>query len=305
MIEIHMAPLQGYTDAIFRQLFEKYYGGIDYYYTPFIRIEHGDFRVRDIRDIAIEGQTKLIPQILPANAEEFSVLVEKIMSYGYQNIDINMGCPFPPITAHGRGCALLNIPQKAIEILDATRQYSQINFSVKMRLGFLDTTQWHDVIDALNTTQLNHITVHARYGKQQYKGECDMQQFAEFVRNCRHKVIYNGDIKTVERANEIIDSNKNIGGIMIGRGLLSNLNLAKEIKGLAPSDISSFKSMHADMVDMLSQRLNNDQQVVEKMKPYWEYLFLDADHKLKKHIKKANKMSEYIAASSELIHSLF
>lgn len=297
-----MAPLQGFTDAIFRQLFCKYYGGIDRCYTPFIRLEHGNFRVRDIRDIE-SSQDNLSPQILPGSASEFNVLVDKIESLGYTEIDINMGCPFPPVMAHGRGCALLNIPEKAIEILREARQRPAMRFSLKMRLGYADTTQWRQIIDAVNDTELTHVTVHARYGKQQYKGECDMEQFADFVAACRHKVIYNGDICTPADA-EAIGNRFSIGGVMIGRGLLADLNLPRKIKGLEPCNIDCFRQLHAELVEQLTQRMDNDRQVVDRMKPYWEYLFPTVDHKMRKRIKKTNKMSEYSAAVAEILHQL-
>lgn len=303
-IGIHMAPLQGFTDVFFRQLFEKYYGGVDVYYTPFIRMEHSNFRMRDLRDIAVEGQDKLRPQILPADVAEFEQLVEKIASYGYQKIDINMGCPFPPVTGQGRGCALLNMPEKASQIMHATEKYQNIEFSVKMRLGFVDTTQWTSVIDAINDANLSHVTAHARYGKQQYKGECDMSQFAEFLSACRHRVIYNGDVTTVDGAEAIIQQNPTVAGLMIGRGLLSNLNLARQIKGLAPQGANAFQQLHSELVAQLQDRMDNDVQVVDRMRPYWEYLFPNTDRKLLKKIKKAHKLTEYNAAVAEICHSL-
>ena len=62
-MEIHFAPLQGYTDSIFRKLHTEIFGGVDKYYTPFIRVERGDFRKKDIRELPDETELCTIPQI--------------------------------------------------------------------------------------------------------------------------------------------------------------------------------------------------------------------------------------------------
>lgn len=305
MYEIHLAPLQGLTDTIFRRLFDDYYGGIDYCYTPFIRIERGDFRARDLKELEADELKNLVPQILPANGDEVIRLSEAIIERGYNRIDINMGCPFPPIAAHGKGCVLFNYPDRISDILAAASSMTDVEFSLKIRLGFTSCEQWKDVIEDINDTPLRHVTVHARYGKQQYKGECDKEAFGEFLEACKHKVIYNGELKTKADVDEITSRFPNIAGVMIGRGILANMSLAREIRGEATLDTNNFRRYHAELVDAHAQHMSGgDVQILGKLKPYWEYLYQEAPHRLHKNIQKAKTLDVYLASVAALLHAI-
>lgn len=296
---IHLAPIQGVTDAVFRTLFSKYFGGVDAFYTPFIRIEHGDFRSRDMRDLA--ASSDVVPQVLPGSADELRRMVDEVAGRGFRRVDINLGCPFPPIAAHGRGCVLLTMPDKVADILSVVPQYADVDFSVKMRLGFADATQWQGVIDVINATPLTHVAVHARYGKQQYKGECDMEAFAQLAQRSSNHVIYNGDILTAADAEGIVSRFPNLKGVMIGRGLLANPALARQLRGEDIDLAQAFRQFHAELLDVQSQRLCGDAQIVAKMKGYWEYMLPNIDRKARKHIHKATTLGKFVAASAEAI----
>ena len=170
-MHIEFAPLQGYTTALYRQLHHAMWGGVACYYTPFVRIEKGEFRRKELIDIAPENNTNtpVVPQMLPGDAGELKRLVTLFRENGYSRADINMGCPFPPVALHGRGSGLLPHKEKVAEIMKAVREEREVQFSVKMRLGWEDKNEWRDLIDILNDTSLTHITIHPRIGRQQYK----------------------------------------------------------------------------------------------------------------------------------------
>ena len=111
-IAIHQAPLQGFTDHIWRNAFNATFGGIECFYSSFLRIEHGDFRRKDIRDILPDNNSgmRFVPQILACPPEEALAMADKIAEMGYNRIDINLGCPFPPITRKNRGAGMLAHP---------------------------------------------------------------------------------------------------------------------------------------------------------------------------------------------------
>lgn len=302
--EIHLAPLQGLTDVVYRRLFNHYYGGIDYYYTPFIRIERGEIRQRDLRELDADELPNLVPQILPANADELHTLTNAITERGYNRIDINMGCPFPPIAAHGKGCVLFNYPDRIRNILGAAAEITNVEFSMKIRLGFTSCDQWTDVIDDINNMPLRHITVHARYGKQQYKGECDKEAFAAFAKACKHKVIYNGDLCSVTDVENICQQFPTIAGVMIGRGILADPTLPLQLRNMQLPTLDAFRRFHSEMTDAHIQHMSGDKQVLGKMKSYWEYLFPNANKRLHKNIQKANKVDAYMSAVSALLQQL-
>jgi len=302
--EIHLAPLQGLTDVVFRQLFQKYYGGADYCYTPFIRIERGEIRQRDLRELDADQLPNLVPQILPANAQEVVRLTEAIVDRGYKRVDINIGCPFPPIAAHGKGCVLFNYPDRIREILLAAQQLSEVEFSMKIRLGFTSCQQWEEVIDDINNTPLRHITVHARYGKQQYKGECDKEAFGQFLQACKHKVIYNGDLHTTADVENIEKQFPQIAGVMIGRGVLADMTLICKLRNAEIPTTDVFRQYHSELVAAHIGHMSGDKQVLGKMKPYWEYLYPEAPKRMHKNIQKANKIDAYTSAVATLLYAI-
>lgn len=300
--------MQGLTDEPFRRLHAKYFGGVDFYYTPFIRIERGLFRKRDLRDLTAEQMSNVIPQILPSSAEELKHLCEPILEKGCKQIDVNVGCPFPPVMAHGRGAALLNNPDSFADVLKGIRELSNdISFSLKMRLGYSDSNQWQASIDAINDTPLAYVTMHARIAKQQYRGTCDMGAFGQFAAQCKHPLVYNGDILITEGAENVLRQWPNLQGLMIGRGLLGNLDLGRKLRGDVVDGqdfIARFKAFHEELFLAAKSRMTEDRQVAEHLKPYWDYFFQYADRKDLKAIRKSHKSDDYMAAVCALLSHL-
>lgn len=297
--ELHFAPLQGYTDPIFRNAFAKYFGGVDAYYTPFIRVERGDIRYRDLRDIKPDLNTVdiLIPQILPGSPEEFRLLTSAVQEKGYKAIDINLGCSFPLIAGKRKGAGMLPYPDRVKEVLETLNEFPDIRFSVKMRLGWLDAGECLNLSDILNDLRLDHITIHTRTGKQQYKGETDPEAFARFYELCRHPLFYNGDLHTREEIEIILKKFPQLRGVSLGRGLLSSPLLGKEFKENETfSDetrMSLYFAFHQELFKAYAEVLQGDSQLLTKMRSLWEYFLPETDHKLLKKIKKANKVNAY------------
>lgn len=302
MLPIHFAPLQGYTDSTYRNVHNAIFGGIEAYYTPFIRIERGELRKRDIREALPENDTtgKLIPQIIVRDVDEFRFLVDKLREMGHSRIDVNMGCPFPMQTHKGRGAGILSNPDKAIEVLEAINDGQDVSFSIKMRLGNESAEDCFNVLPVLNETRLAHITMHPRIATQQYKGEVDLVQFGRFVNECRHNVIYNGDLTSIDDVQRIEESFPGIKGVMIGRGLLMRPSLAVECAtGDAMSGDKVLKMvmrMHDELFEEYSQTLQGDGHLLMKMKTFWEHLENLIGRKQYKLIKKAINMAKYNTA---------
>ena len=134
-LKIYMAPLQGLTEAPYRNAFEKHFGGVDVYYTPFIRWEHGALRRKDVRDLHPDANKvgHLVPQIIAASAEEAEQILAQVVPYGYQEVDLNMGCAFPMLVKKGKGCGLLHEPERVRGLLQVVERYPDISFSLKNR----------------------------------------------------------------------------------------------------------------------------------------------------------------------------
>lgn len=305
--EIHFAPLQGLTDVSFRRLHSTLFGGVDFYYTPFLRIERGLFRKKDLRDLSEDQLPNLVPQVLPGSADELKRLCEPIFAKGLKRVDVNIGCPFPPVMSHGRGAALINNPDTLDDVLRGISSLSsEAEFSLKMRLGYSDPLQWENVIDAINATPLRHVTMHSRIAKQQYRGVCDTEAFDKFYGRCSHPVIYNGDVLTPADVEAVVNRWPGVRGIMIGRGLLADLALAAKLRGLPDADIdTAFRKLHDGMLADAQARMTEPRQVAEHMKPYWDYFCQDDNFRREiKAVRKSRTADQYIAAAAALINAM-
>ena len=160
---IYAAPLQGFTETAWRNAHEQSFGGIDAYYTPFIRLEKGVIRNKDKRDVSPDENTvsHLIPQIIASDAEELEQLVVFLLVQGYREIDVNMGCPFPLIVRRGKGSGILPYPEKVAVLLDAMKRFPEVCFSVKMRLGWEHADEWKQVLPLLNRSCVKQVTLHS------------------------------------------------------------------------------------------------------------------------------------------------
>ncbi len=306
-MKFFFAPLQGYTDAAYRRFhYETFDGCIDSYYTPFLRVEHGDVRAKDLRDILPENNqgVKIVPQIIVKNVDEFLILINAILPMGYQEIDVNMGCPFPLQLKKGRGAALLDQPHVVNEIMKEVACFDSVKFSVKMRLGNKDKCQWREILSILNNAPLHQITLHSRIATQQYKGEVDMDTFSLFQNDCCHKLVYNGDITTIEQLSEINNRFPYLYGVMIGRGLLSNPSLVWEyVNNITLNEeekIERFLILHNKLFQFYESKLQGESHLLTKMKTIWDYSELLIGRKALKMIKKANNIAKYAQIVSSL-----
>ena len=272
-MKIYSAPLQGFTEAVWRNVHAAVFGGIDGYYTPFLRFEHGEIRNKDVRDIECKNNTapNLVPQIIAATPEEMRPLLELLAGEGYVCADINMGCSFPLQMRKKHGAGLLPHPAMVAAVIEETKRWPEFNFSVKMRLGCNSKDEWKELMPVFNDCRLDHITMHPRLGIEQYKKAADLDAFAEFYDACRHQLIYNGDICSLDDIQRIEQRFPRLKGIMLGRGLIANPALGLEYSKGCELDNGEkarlVQQMHDAMLCELTPRLQGNTQFLSKMKP--------------------------------------
>jgi hypothetical protein len=313
MMEILFAPLQGYTEAEYRLAHHRHLGGVDNYYIPFVRMEHGKLLRRDIRVLEqAEKDDSLIPQtpqIIASTPAEAAVTVCEILSHSLSHINVNMGCPFPPLAGRGKGAGILPHPDKVkallYEVLDKA-DGAGATVSVKMRSGWEKMQESMHLLEILNPQPLTHIIMHPRLGRQGYKGECDMEAFDRFENECERPLYYNGDLLTPDDIASIENRYPHLKGVMMGRGLLANPALAVEYRNGAPMNevarLGAIAKIHNDVYAACEARIEGGQsQLVKKMQAFWEYLLPDGDRKARKAIRKAITTDAYLRAVNVLL----
>lgn len=303
---IHFAPLQGYTDDAYRRIHHQLIGGICTYYTPFVRMEAGGVRSKDMRDIRPEFNegVPVVPQIILKSMKEFEYLVGIVEEKGYTRIDLNLGCPFPMQAKHGRGSGLLAHTDIIADMAQSIASKKHLQFSVKMRLGWENADEWRPVLDILNETSLQQITLHPRIGTQQYKGALDMQAFEACYHACKHPLVYNGDITSVADIHRIGQAYPQLAGIMIGRGLLARPSLAIEYASGKEQTWEERRDtlleMHRQLQAHYEPILNSEAQLHNKLRTFWEYMENELGRKPYKKIMKSGNLRNYLKAVREL-----
>jgi len=306
------SPLQGFTDYRFRNAFNKYFGGIDTFYAPYIRM-NGKLVIKNNyqRDLKPENNTdiEVIPQIMTNDAEEFLFVVKYIQELGYKELNWNLGCPYPMVTKRGMGSGLICEPQKIDHILDRVHSETDILVSMKMRLGYENPEEILNTFPVLDKYPLKNVAIHARIGKQLYKGGVNLEAFSKCINHTKHTLYYNGDITSVAKFKEMQALFPSIDHFMIGRGLIADPFLPSMIKNNTTEYPANrwelFSEFHDTIYQQYDAALSGPTPIKMKMKGFWEYFsqsFSDPQKTFKK-IKKAGNQKKYQATVAEIFEN--
>ena len=303
-----LAPIQGITDANYRNHYNSIFGGIDEYYSPFISpTSNEEFSSTFFNDIRPEKNTaKVIPQLLGNNGVYFKEFANRIVAMGYNEINWNIGCPFKNVTRKKKGSGLLPYPDLIREILDEVCKDLNYDLTVKMRLGLNQSDEGIKVIEVLNDYPIKNVMIHARTGIQQYTGTVNLDAFDHLYKNCNHDITYNGDIFTVDDFNKIQSRYPDINSFMLGRGALRDPFLPAAIKGDIISNDKKIKTIR-DFHDLVYNyyRINtlNDFFFLNRMKEFWTYthVHLDETGELIKQIRRSQSLIDYINAVENIL----
>ena len=256
-IPVLAAPLQGVTDNVWRMAQHQVFGGVGAYYAPFMRVDHGEVRRKDLRDVEPERNagTTLIPQILACQPDHALMMVDAL---------------------HRKGSGMLAYPDLVEALFRALAAVDGVEYSVKMRLGWDRNDQWRDILPLLETIKPVNIAVHPRVGKQQYKGDLDIEQFEALLAASPWPVVYNGGLRSV------------------GSGLAANPGM------LAPDATpDDYRRFHDMLVSGYTEQLNGGEaQLVRHLQDIWQTFLPGTAHKLFKAIRKSRNIDQYETAAA-------
>lgn len=303
--------MEGITGYPFRNAFQQCFPGIDRFYTPFLSANDTfNFTTREIHDTnpSLNHVPELIPQIITNNSEMFVWAIEEMWKLGYTEVNLNAGCPSGTVVAKGKGAGMLRYPDKLDSFLEETfdlleRRHIDCHVSVKTRLGIHDISESEDLIPIYNRYPIKDLIVHSRVQKEFYRGEVHYEIFRYFIENSRHHLVYNGDIRTKEDYDKIIQMFPEIDTVMIGRGLLVNPALVREIQGGTSVTLEEIKTFHDTLVSNYIPEMGSEKNVLFKVKEYWGWLsksFSDSE-KYMKEIRKSKSLAEYRSAVRNLM----
>ena len=279
-----LAPLRGLTDSVFRSVYAAHFGGLDGAVAPFVAATGAKASDRLLADLKPERNQGLPvePQILGNDPKTFLDTALRLARLGYGSVNWNLGCPFPMVARKMRGSGLLNHPGRIDAFLDQVVPDLPLRLSVKMRLGRHDPDEIFTLLPVFDRYPLDAIVIHPRTGIQMYTGGVDLEIFARCLEATRHRVVYNGDIRTLDDFACIAERFHRVEDFMIGRGVLANPFLPSRIRGrsLPVDPVGQLMRFHDVLLEAYAVRLSGPGHLVDRMKGFWRYLarsFADAE----------------------------
>ena len=303
-MKYYYAPLEGITDATFRALHHKYFPGVDRYFMPFISPTiHRCLTNREARELPKADSVPFtaVPQLLGKNVEDMLWALEVCKDLGYDEVNINLGCPSGTVVSKGKGSGMLSDIYALDEFLDAIYAKATLPVSLKTRIGVNDSENWEKLLEIYRDYPVKELTVHPRIRKAFYKGDCDMAAFARSVENSPFPVCYNGNINSLADADKIAAQFPTVDSIMIGRGLVANPGMLS-----GGTDRDTLKAFLNELSDTYCTVFESKRNAIYRMKDNWHYLIslFEGSDKLWKEMRKSTDYDRFMAIANEIIATL-
>ena len=296
-MKYYIAALVGLTVYFYRNAYQKYFHDIDRYFTPFITNKKLDFKVKKDIDPEHNQGMEVVPQILTNDAKGFLDTVEKLKGYGYDEVNLNLGCPSKTVVSKGRGSGFLIHTEELNRFLEKCFANTDIAISVKTRIGVSSEDEFGKILEIFRQYPIAELTVHPRLQTDLYRGMVRLEAFDLAYAGLGIPLCYNGDIHTAGDYRKIIEKYPRLNAVMIGRGFLANPALGSEIKNQEEHmfDKDRFLAFHEQILRDYTAIMSGDKNTLFKMKELWFYMiqmFPEKDREYKK-LKKAQTIREY------------
>lgn len=341
-MNLYFAPLEGIGGYIYRNAQADYFEKADKYFSPFLAPnQNRSISPKEYKDIAPEHNEGiyLVPQIMANNAEVFLKAVQELEQLGYQEVNLNLGCPSRTVVTKYRGAGFLAKPDALEQFLEEVYGRINIRLSLKTRLGMEDEDEFEHLLEIYNKFPVTELIIHPRVQTDYYKNKPRMEYFLKALEISKNPVVYNGDIFTgdsykqklaqiftttvthAENKTEAVktslpESNRNtvlesgkgkqLSAVMLGRGVLATPALFGEIRDTQALTKQRLWEFHERLLADYSQEMSGERNVLFKMKELWFYLAwsFENSEKYEKKIRKAQHLSDYRLVVRQLFTEL-
>lgn len=299
-VKYYMAPLESVTTWIYRKAHAKIYGRLDKYFIPFLEPhEKRDFKTRELQEILPEHNENIyaVPQILTNRSEGFIKLAKALKDWGYEEVNLNLGCPSKTVVTKGKGSGFLAKPEELerflTEIFDALS--GEIKISVKTRIGKEDPEEFPALLKLFNKYPMEELIIHPRVQKDGYGNVPRLELYELAEKQSVNPLCYNGDLYTREQIRNFAERFPGTERLMFGRGFLRDPGLLYN-EGKDSKDIfEKFWAFHDLVYEGYQERNMGDRNVLFKMKELWSYQVyqFSEPERLFKTFKKVQDCNEY------------
>lgn len=301
----YFAPMEGLTDSIYRRLHHKYFPGLDRYYTPFFSpTVHRQLTPREKRELppADTLDCRVIPQILTKVSGDFIWMSGQCRDLGYDEVNLNLGCPSGTVTAKGKGAGMLSDINALDAFLYDIFSGSPLPVSVKTRLGVQDPDEFPALIEVFNRYPIKELTIHPRVRTQFYNGNVDMDAFDYAVNHSRAPLCYNGNLLSGEDISRFRSAYPQVNAVMLGRALIADPGMLSPGGTTAPV----LEAFHDELLDSYTEAFGGARNAMFRMKENWRHMLckFEDSEKLGKRLRKTTDLGEYRAITREIFRSL-
>lgn len=308
-MKYYFAPMEGITSYIYRNAHRMFFQPADVYFTPFIvPNQNRKFSSRDKNDFLPEHNRglRVIPQILTNKGEDFIWAARELKQYGYEEVNLNLGCPSLTVVSKGKGSGFLGETERLNTFFDEIFSALDMKISVKTRIGKDSPEEFGRLMDIYNQYPIEELIIHPRVQKDFYRNKPNWEVMKEAVSLSKNPLCYNGDLFSAEDYQKFTGLFPGVDKVMLGRGLVANPGLVGQIRNGENMKKEQLKGFHNQVLKGYEEAMSGDRNVLFKMKELWSYmLFLfEGSEKQGKKIRKSKNLSEYRAVVDSLFVEL-
>ena len=303
-MQYYFAPMEGLTDSIYRRLHHKYFPGVDKYYMPFLSPTiHRTLTHKEDRELPMADSVGFaaVPQVLTKVSEDFLWAAQVCQDRGYDEVNLNVGCPSGTVVSKGKGSGMLRDIQALDKFLEEVFSRSPLPISVKTRLGLENPEEFYPLLEVYNRYPIQELTIHPRVRKQFYDGPVNMELFDFGVEHSKNPLCYNGDILTLSQAEVLQQKYPQVQSMMIGRGLVADPGMLS-----GGTDAKALEAFMNELMAVYEVEFGGSRNAIFRLKENWGFLHdrFEGSEKLWKRLRKTTDAAEFKAITAEIFHTL-
>lgn len=309
-MKYYYAPMEGVTSYLFRNAHHRYFPGVERYYMPFLSPSQDHcFTKRELREILPEHNqgVHVVPQLLTKRSEDFIWAARELAAMGYEEVNLNLGCPSGTVVAKGKGAGFLGEPEALERFLDEIFSAELgLAISVKTRLGLDQPEEFAPILALYNRYPIAELTIHPRVRKDMYKNRANVDYFAQILPDVRAKVCYNGDLVTPEQCRQLAERFPQVEAAMLGRGLIADPALCARAAGGPGADKERLRAFLEEVYQGYTRDFDSARNAMLRMKEIWFYLIhlFQDDAGYGKKLKKATDHRTYEQLVGDIFRDL-
>lgn len=304
-MQYYFAPMEGLTDSVYRRLHHRYFPGLDRYYMPFLSPTiHRTLTRKEDRELPMADSVGFIavPQILTKIPADFIWAAETCAERGYDEVNLNIGCPSGTVVAKGKGAGMLADPDGLDRFLDEIFHASPLPISVKTRVGIHDHAEFPCLLEVLNRYPIKELTVHPRVRKDFYNTSIREDAFRYAAQHSVNPLCYNGDLCSLEEIRTIEQKYPQVKAVMVGRGLIGDPGMLTQ----TGTTLQTLEQFHNALLEEYTVVFGSARNAMSRLKENWRYLScrFEGCEKPFKRLRKTTDICEYRSITTEIFHTL-